>query len=144
MRGIHPPVLADRGLPGAIEALALDAPIPVRTDLELSGRPPAPVESAAYFTVAEALTNVIKHSGADQAWIWLRHSDGRLRVRVGDDGRGGADPTAGSGLDGIRHRLAAFDGTMLLTSPEGGGTEVIAEIPCALSSPKTSPSFETG
>jgi signal transduction histidine kinase len=143
VRGIHPPVLADRGLDGAVRALALANPLPVEVAIDLPGRPPAPVESAVYFAVAETLTNVAKHSGATSAWVRVAHTDGRLGVMVGDDGRGGADPAAGSGLRGIERRLAAFDGTMLVASPVGGPTIVTMELPCALSSVKTSPSFGT-
>ncbi|MGW5667610.1 histidine kinase [Micromonospora sp. NPDC003776] len=144
VRGIHPPVLAERGLDGAVRALALAVPLPVAVTVELPGRPPAPVESAAYFAVAEALANVTKHSGAARAWIRLGHDDGRLTMVVGDDGRGGADPAAGSGLAGVGRRLAAFDGTMVVSSPAGGPTVVSMELPCELSSPRTSPSSGTG
>nr|WP_233601024.1 MULTISPECIES: sensor histidine kinase [Micromonospora] len=144
VRGIHPPVLAERGLDGAVRALALAVPLPVEVTVDLPGRPPAPVESAAYFAVAEALANVTKHSGATRAWIRLGHVDGRLRLVVGDDGRGGADPVAGTGLAGIGRRLSAFDGTMGVSSPSGGPTVVSMELPCELSSPRTSPSSGTG
>lgn len=133
VRGIHPPVLADRGLPGAVSALSLDMALPVELALDVPGRLPAPVESAVYFTVAECLANAAKHSAADQAWISLRHADGVLRGEVGDDGRGGADPRSGSGLRGIAARLAAFDGTMSVSSPVGGPTVVTWEVPCTLS-----------
>ncbi|WP_346433920.1 sensor histidine kinase [Nonomuraea composti] len=138
VRGIHPPVLADRGLTGAIEASALLCPMPVELDLDLPGRLPPPVESAAYFAVAEALTNVTKHSGASRAWVRLRHSSGVLRLTVGDDGRGGADPRSDAGLRGIRDRLSAFDGSLTVSSPPGGPTELTMEVPCASSSPKIS------
>jgi signal transduction histidine kinase len=131
VRGIHPPVLADRGLPGAVSALALDMAVPVELAIDLPDRLPAPVESAVYFTVAECLANAAKHGRADQAWISLRHEDGVLRGQVGDDGRGGADPRTGSGLQGIAARLAAFDGTMSLSSPVGGPTVVSWEVPCS-------------
>jgi signal transduction histidine kinase len=144
VRGIHPPVLADRGLDGAVQALALAVPLPTEVEIDIPARLPAPVESAAYFAVAETLTNVIKHSQADRSWVRLRHADGRLTMEVGDDGRGGADPAAGSGLLGIRRRLAAFDGTLDVTSPPGGPTVVTMELPCESSSPKTSPSSGTG
>ncbi|MEU5848056.1 sensor histidine kinase [Saccharopolyspora shandongensis] len=143
VRGIHPPVLADRGLPGAIEAAALLCPVPVEIELDLADRPEAPVESAMYFAAAEALANVAKHSDGTRAWVRLHHSPGGLRLVVGDDGRGGADPSAGTGLDGIRRRLSAFDGTLAVHSPPGGPTELIMELPCALSSPKTSHSCGT-
>ena len=144
VRGIHPPVLADRGLGGAVEAIALDMAVPVTVDVHLDGRPPAPVESAVYFGVAECLANVGKHAGAAHAWITLEHTGGVLRAVVGDDGRGGADPQSGTGMLGVMRRLAAFDGTMSVSSPAGGPTLVTLEVPCALdsslSSPKTTPS----
>jgi signal transduction histidine kinase len=138
VRGIHPPVLADRGLADAIRALALDSGLRVEVAADLPGRPPPPVESAAYFAVCELLANVSKHAGTRQAWIDLRHERGMLRVDVADDGSGGADPTGGTGLRGIERRVAAFDGILALNSPAGGPTVVTMEIPCALSSPKTS------
>ncbi|MGC5018179.1 sensor histidine kinase [Micromonospora sp. DT47] len=144
VRGIHPPVLAERGLDGAVRALALAVPVPVEVDVDLPGRPVAPVESAAYFAVAEALANVAKHSGATRAWVHLGYDGTRVTVVVGDDGRGGADPAAGSGLAGVARRLAAFDGTMVVTSPPGGPTVLTMELPCELSSPRTSPSSGTG
>jgi signal transduction histidine kinase len=133
VRGIHPPVLADRGLDGAVRALALAAAVPVEVSVDLPGRLPAPVESATYFAVAEVLTNVAKHSGATSAWLRVVHEDGRLCVMVGDDGRGGADVVAGGGLHGVTRRLAAFDGTMGVASPIGGPTIVTMELPCVLS-----------
>jgi signal transduction histidine kinase len=143
VRGIHPPVLADRGLSGAAQALALAAPLPVEVQMGLTGRLPAPVESAGYFAVAEALTNVIKHSGASRAWIALEHADELLRIEVGDDGVGGADGALGTGLRGIERRLSAFDGRLTVISPVGGPTTVLMEVPCASSSPKTLRSSET-
>jgi signal transduction histidine kinase len=140
VRGIHPPVLADRGLGGAIEALALDMSIPVEVTAQVAGRPPDPIESAVYFAVAECLANVVRHSRAEHAWIRLTHADGVLSALVGDDGRGGADPQAGTGMLGVMRRLAAFDGTMRVSSPAGGPTVVTLEVPCVLSSPKTTPS----
>ncbi|MGS2617197.1 histidine kinase [Micromonospora sp. LZ34] len=144
VRGIYPPVLAERGLGGAVEALALAVPLPVAVDVALPGSPPAAVESAAYFAVAEALANVTKHSGAARAWIRVTYRDGRLAMVVGDDGRGGAQADAGTGLAGVRRRLAAFDGTMTVTSPPGGPTVVTMELPCELSSPRISPSSGSG
>jgi signal transduction histidine kinase len=138
VRGILPPVLADRGLAGAIEALVHASPIPVEMTVELPAeRLPAPVESAAYFAVTEAITNVIKHSEARSGWVRLRHVDGLLLMVVGDDGQGGADPDRGSGLRGIEHRLEAFDGAVEISSPSGGPTVVTMEVPCERSSPKT-------
>jgi signal transduction histidine kinase len=144
VRGIHPPVLADRGLDGAVRALALASPLPTDVEIAIPGRLPAPVESAAYFAVAEMLANVIKHGQATRSWVRLRHADGRLAMVVGDDGKGGADPRAGTGLRGIERRLGAFDGTLAVTSPPGGPTVVTMELLCELSSPKTSPSSGTG
>jgi signal transduction histidine kinase len=138
VRGIHPPVLADRGLADAIRALALDSPMCIHLASDLEGRPPAPVESAAYFAVSELLANVSKHADARQTWIDIRHTDGMLRIGVTDNGHGGADPARGTGLRGIERRLAAFDGVLAISSPPGGPTAVTMEIPCALSSPKTS------
>lgn len=129
VRGIHPPVLADRGLDGAVRALALACPLPVEVFADLPGRPPAPVESAMYFAVAETLTNVAKHSGARSAWVRLAYADGRLSVMVGDDGRGGVRAADGGGLHGIERRLTAFDGTMVIASPPGGPTIVTMELP---------------
>ncbi len=144
IRGIHPPTLADLGLGGGIEALAGSIPVPVTVIVDLDGDPPAPVESAVYFAVAECLANVVKHADAVRVWVSLRHDGTRLLAEVGDDGRGGATDTqdAGSGLAGLHRRLAAFDGTMRLSSPPGGPTVVIMEVPCALSSPRTRPSSE--
>jgi signal transduction histidine kinase len=144
VRGIHPPVLADRGLVGAVQALALAASMPVEVRAELEGRLPAPVESAAYFAVAEALTNVIKHANAQHAWIALTREGDLLSATVHDDGIGGADPAKGTGLRGLERRLAAFDGTLTVTSPPGGPTELVMVLPCASSLPKTSPSSATG
>ena len=138
VRGIHPPVLADRGLAEAIRALALDSPMRIHVASDADGRPPAPVESAAYFAVSELLANVSKHAEARQTWIDIRHTDGMLRIGVTDNGHGGADPARGSGLRGIERRLAPFDGVLAVSSPPGGPTAVTMEIPCAWSSPKTS------
>lgn len=140
VRGIHPPVLADRGLAGAVEALALDMALPVTVRTELDGRPPAPVESAVYFAIAECLTNVGKHAGASSAWVELSHDAGVLRAVIGDDGVGGADARHGTGMLGVMRRLSAFDGTMGVSSPDLGPTLITLEIPCALSSPRTTPS----
>jgi signal transduction histidine kinase len=137
VRGIHPPVLAERGLDGAVRALALSLPLPLDLHIDLHGRASAPVESAVYFAIAEALANVIKHSGASRAWIQLEYDQGRLVAIVGDNGTGGADPRAGSGLRGVEQRLAAFDGMIAVTSPAGGPTLVTMELPCELSSART-------
>jgi signal transduction histidine kinase len=138
VRGIHPPVLADRGLADAIRALALDATARISLVSDLDARPPAPVESAAYFAVCELLANVSKHAEARQTWVDIRHTDGMLRIGVTDNGHGGAEPARGTGLRGIERRLAAFDGVLAISSPPGGPTAVTMEVPCALSSPKTS------
>jgi signal transduction histidine kinase len=137
VRGIHPPVLAERGLDGAVRALALTLPLPVDLRIELPGRPPAPVESAAYFAIAEVLANVVKHSAARSAWVQLEYSQGRLIAIIGDDGTGGAVPRIGGGLRGIDRRLAAFDGVIAVTSPVGGPTVVTMELPCELSLART-------
>ena len=143
VRGIHPPVLADRGLSGAVQALALDMALPVDVRARLDGRPPAPVESAAYFAIAECLSNVGKHAGATSAWVEVTHGAGVLRAEVGDDGRGGADPRHGTGMLGVMRRLAAFDGTMVVSSPAQGPTLITLEVPCVLSSPRTTRSSAT-
>ncbi|MEU7908415.1 sensor domain-containing protein [Actinoplanes sp. NPDC049118] len=143
VRGIHPPVLAERGLDGAVRALALSLPMSVSVEVDLPGRPQTPVESAAYFATAEALANVVRHSGARTVEVSIRYADGGLAITVSDDGAGGADAARGTGLRGIDRRLAAFDGTMTVSSPPGGPTVVTMELPCVLSSPKTSPSSGT-
>ena len=143
VRGIHPPVLAERGLPDAIRALALDNPLDVQVSASLPGRAEAPVESAAYFAVAEALANATKHAHAERVWIDLRHEQGKLRMSVLDNGCGGADAARGSGLRGIERRLGTFDGMFTLSSPLGGPTIVAMELPCVLSSPRTSTSSGT-
>jgi signal transduction histidine kinase len=130
VRGMHPPVLADRGLSGAVQALALAHPLPVEVVDDLPGRLPAPVESAAYFAVAELLTNISKHADASWAEVRIDYQDGRLLARVSDNGRGGAVVTGGGGLHGVGRRLSAFDGTVDVTSPVGGPTVVMMEIPC--------------
>jgi len=140
VRGVLPPVLADRGLADAVRALALDSPLAVETVVDLPGRLPAPVETACYFAVAEVLTNAAKHSGARNAQIVMSHAAGMLRIEVTDFGLGGADPSAGSGLAGVERRLATFDGILAISSPGGGPTIVVMEVPCALSSPKISSS----
>jgi hypothetical protein len=137
VRGIYPPALAERGLDGAVRALALSLPLPVDLHIELSGRPAPPVESAAYFAIAEVLANVVKHSGADRAWVQLEYDHGRLIAIVGDNGTGGAHPRAGGGLQGIDRRLNAFDGMVAVTSPAGGPTQVTMELPCELSLART-------
>jgi signal transduction histidine kinase len=132
VRGIHPPVLADRGLVDAVRALAMTLPVRVEVTADLPGRVSPPVESAVYFVVSELLGNVVKHSHATAAGVDLRYVDGRLRVTVHDDGVGGADPALGSGLKGIERRLSPFDGFVTVFSPPGGTTDVAIEVPSEL------------
>ncbi|MFB4194335.1 sensor histidine kinase [Streptomyces carpaticus] len=132
VRGIHPPVLAERGLGDAVKALALRMRMPVEVDVELPGRLAEPVETAAYFAVSEVLTNAAKHSGADRIWldIYYGDADRTLKIAVTDNGRGGASLDGGTGLRGIERRLGPFDGVLALSSPEGGPTLVTIEVPC--------------
>jgi signal transduction histidine kinase len=129
-RGILPPVLADRGLAGALAGLAANCGVPCRVTVDVPGRCAASVEATAYFVVAEALTNIARHSGARHATVTVRRRDDRLDVLVGDDGRGGADERRGSGITGIRRRIEAHDGRLTLTSPPGGPTTFQVELPC--------------
>ena len=129
-RGIHPPVLTDRGLEAAIGALADRSAIPVTVSADVPDRPAAAVETAAYFVAAEALTNAAKHAGASRVEVRIVRRPKSLVLEVSDDGRGGADP-AGSGLSGLRRRIEALDGTLLVVSPADGGTTLRAELPCA-------------
>jgi signal transduction histidine kinase len=128
-RGIHPPILTDRGLEAAVAALTTRSPVPVSLAVDLTKRPEPAVESAAYFTVAEALANVIKHARAAHVDIRIQAANGVLVAEVVDDGEGGADPS-GRGLTGLRQRAEALDGALRITSPEGGPTTVRAELPC--------------
>ncbi|MGH3373560.1 MAG: sensor histidine kinase [Actinoallomurus sp.] len=132
VRGIHPPVLAERGLGDAVRALAMASPLRTEVTVEIPGRIEAPVESATYFAVSEILTNAAKHSGAARVWLDLRHEDGTLRVVITDDGQGGADPAGGTGLLGLERRLGTFDGVLAVNSPAGGPTIVTMELPCVL------------
>jgi len=127
--GIHPAALTERGLEPALEALAARTPLPVEMNVALEERPPAEIEVAAYYVVAEALTNIAKYAGARKADVRVSRSNGSLHVFVGDDGAGGADPAAGSGLRGLADRVEAFDGRFDVVSPPGGGTTIRAEIP---------------
>jgi signal transduction histidine kinase len=129
VRGIHPAVLTDRGLDAAVSALAARSPIAVDVNIALAGRPPATVESAAYFVIAEGLTNAAKHSAASLVRIDVRAADGMLRVEVSDDGVGGAGIQHGGGLAGLAARLAAVEGRLRVASPSGGPTVVLAELP---------------
>ena len=130
VRGIHPPVLADRGLAAAVQALVLGSAVPVELNLRLERRLAAPVESAAYFAIAEALTNAIRHSGAGKVRVGLVDAGSAVRITVSDDGCGGADPFRGTGLLGIQRRLSAFDGSLRVSSPPGGPTVLEMELPC--------------
>ncbi|MFB8212231.1 sensor histidine kinase [Streptomyces sp. NPDC056010] len=133
VRTVHPPVLTDRGLAGAVRTLAVSADIPVEMNLaavEIGHRLPAAVEAAVYFVIAECLTNIRKHSGATHASVRFTRADGSLQVVVTDNGRGGAEEHGGSGLLGIRRRVAALDGTTEITSPPGGPTRMKVELPC--------------
>ncbi|MEU9592303.1 sensor domain-containing protein [Streptomyces sp. NPDC048193] len=132
IQGIYPKVLTDYGLQAAIADAADRCVVPVDVDLELPGRPTEAVESAAYFVICEALANVAKHSGADRAQVSGGHRDGRLFLEVRDDGCGGADPSAGSGLTGLADRVSVLDGRLALTSPPDGPTLLRVEFPCEL------------
>ncbi|GAA2997872.1 sensor histidine kinase [Kitasatospora albolonga] len=130
IRGVHPQVLTDRGLAAATTEVASRSPVPVSVDVALPGRMPASVEATAYFVVAEALANVARHSGATRAEVKGRLLGELLVVEVRDDGAGGADPAAGTGLAGLADRAAAADGTLSVSSPTGGPTVITVEIPC--------------
>lgn len=132
VRGIHPPILTDRGLAGAVQALAAGSGLQVALDVQelaTGPRAPAAVEAAAYFLVAEALTNAVKHSGSDRAEVRLARVPHGLTVCVRDEGKGGAEEAGGTGLLGLRRRIAALDGTAYVSSPAGGPTVVAAELP---------------
>lgn len=141
VRGIHPPVLAERGLGDAVRALALDSALPTEVCVSLPDRPAATLEAAAYFSICELLANAAKHSGAEQVWVDILYRAGMLRITVTDDGVGVADPTRGTGLRGIERRLGTFDGVLAIDSTSGGPTTITLELPCELSSPRTSTSF---
>jgi signal transduction histidine kinase len=130
IRGIQPQVLTDLGLPAALDELADQSAIPVTVDADLDGRLPGRGENTAYFAVAEALTNIAKHSGATQASVSARVHGHALIVEVTDNGHGGADPGRGSGLTGLADRVAVAGGKMLLSSPPGGPTVLRVEVPC--------------
>ncbi|MFJ6914385.1 sensor histidine kinase [Streptomyces sp. NPDC101133] len=136
IHGIHPKVLADYGLPAAVADAADRSAVPVDVTLELPGRLPQAVEAAAYFVVCEALANIGRHSGATRAAVTGGHRDGRLVLRVRDDGRGGADAAAGSGLTGLADRVSVLDGRLSLSSPPGGPTLLSVEIPCEPCDPR--------
>jgi signal transduction histidine kinase len=130
IRTIYPPILADRGLAGALRTVAARAGVPTQVDIETLPHVPVAVQVAAYFTVIEVLTNIAKHSRANRADLRVRRTGDRLSIVVRDDGTGGADETRGTGLAGIRRRAHALDGTVTLTSPAGGPTTIIVELPC--------------
>jgi signal transduction histidine kinase len=132
VRGIYPPILTERGLDGAVNALAVRCPVPCTVVVDGLTRAPAAVESTAYFVVAEALTNVAKHSGAEHAEVRLTSDleEAMLVLEITDDGHGGADEDGGTGLTGMRRRVEAFDGRLTVSSPAGGPTVLTAELPC--------------
>jgi signal transduction histidine kinase len=130
VRGVHPPVLSDRGLDAALSALAALCPVPVTVDADLATRPAPAVEAIAYFVVAEALTNVAKHARASRVDVGVRGDGRTVSVTVRDDGIGNADPS-GTGLAGLAARVAAVDGRLTIDSPPGGPTLITAELPCA-------------
>lgn len=129
--GIHPTVLNKEGLAAALKALARRCPVPVRLDLDVGGRLSMPAQAAAYYTTAEALTNIAKHAHATTAYIHAVVADGHLDLSIRDDGVGGADPSCGSGLIGIRDRIEALNGTFTVTSRHGEGTRLDAGLPAA-------------
>ncbi|MFC4529694.1 sensor histidine kinase [Sphaerisporangium dianthi] len=131
IRGIHPQVLTDRGLTAAVLDAAGRSPVPVEVDIALSTRLPGPVEVTAYYVASEALANMARHSRAGRCLVHGRLLDDTLVLQVEDDGVGGADPAAGSGLAGLADRVAVVDGVMTLSSPPGGPTSLRVEIPCA-------------
>ncbi|MET9433008.1 sensor domain-containing protein [Streptomyces sp. NPDC006551] len=128
-RGIHPAVLTDRGLDAALSAVASRCAVPVSVEVDLPARPVPAIEGIAYFTVSELLQNVSKHARARRAWVEVWRTGDRLMLQVRDDGRGGADVAAGSGLAGLTERLDAVDGILAVDSPAGGPTTVTAELP---------------
>jgi signal transduction histidine kinase len=130
VRGLHPAVLNDRGLDAAVSGVAARAPMPVRVTVDVEPRCSATIEAIAYFTVSEALTNVVKHAAASSAEVTLRRAEGRLTITVSDDGSGGARVDAAGGLSGLAQRATAVDGTMSVHSPAGGPTTVTVELPC--------------
>jgi signal transduction histidine kinase len=135
-RGIHPAILTDHGLAAAVEALADRAPLPVSVEIAETRFPP-PVESAAYFISAEALTNVAKYAHARRARVRAVRVDGRLELTIADDGVGGAEVSAGGGLRGLQDRAAALHGTVTIESPPGAGTRITVVLPIADGSPET-------
>src|SRR5712691_12967105 len=137
IHGIQPQVLTDLGLPAALGELADQCPLPVTVTADLPERLPSQIENTAYFAVAEALTNIAKHSGATTASVTARQHHGVLTIEVSDNGRGGADPGRGTGLTGLADRVAVAGGRMLLSSPPGGPTILRVEVPCPQSTPSS-------
>ncbi len=131
VRGIHPVILEDRGLDAALSAVVARSPIPVALDVNVSERPSPAVESAAYFVVSEALANVARHAMATKAFVSIARAGDRLVIEVRDDGIGGADVTRGTGLAGLRDRVAGLGGSIYVISPHGGPTTISVELPCA-------------
>jgi signal transduction histidine kinase len=135
-RGIHPGILTDRGLAAALEGLVTRAPLPVVREIDLPERPPASVEAVGYYVVTEALTNVLKYANASEATVRARYDGEDVVVELQDDGVGGADAREGSGLEGLRDRVAALDGELTVISPPGEGTLIRARIPCHAERPR--------
>jgi signal transduction histidine kinase len=131
VRGLHPPVLEDRGLDAALSGVAARMPIPVRLTVNVPRRPPPTIEAVAYFVVSEGLTNITKHSQASQAEVFVQRDGDRLHIIVTDDGVGGADPGRGTGLAGLARRAESVDGTLEIASPPGGPTLLTVDLPCA-------------
>ncbi|MDQ4090122.1 MAG: sensor histidine kinase [Actinomycetota bacterium] len=131
VRGIHPAILEDRGLDAALSAVVARCPVPVNLSVTVAQRPPAAVESTAYFVVSEALVNVARHSRASRATVSIGDGDDRLVVEVTDNGVGGADPARGTGLTGLTERVEAVGGWLRVISPNGGPTTILVELPCA-------------
>jgi signal transduction histidine kinase len=131
IRGLHPPVLEDRGLDAALSGVAARMPIPVKVTVDVARRPPATIEAVAYFVVSEGLTNISKHAQASQAEVFVHRAENRLHIIVSDDGVGGADPARGTGLAGLAKRAASVDGSFEIASPPGGPTLLTVDLPCA-------------
>jgi signal transduction histidine kinase len=130
VRGLHPPVLEDRGLDAALSGVTARMPIPVRLTVNVPRRPPPTIEAVAYFVVSEGLTNITKHAQASQADVFVQQTGERLHVIVTDDGVGGADPARGTGLAGLARRAESVDGTLDIASPPGGPTLLTVDLPC--------------
>jgi signal transduction histidine kinase len=144
VRGLHPAIIEDRGLDAALSAVVARVPVPVDLLVDVGDRPSAPVESAAYFVVSEALTNVTRHAGASRVSVAIARRGDRLAIDVTDDGVGGADPERGSGLRGLEERVRSLDGWMTVLSPNGGPTTVLVELPCGPSIPARSATAPVG